>query len=220
MNTPSMTASPNNEKSKILLILPIAGIIVFVSLYVLAALQYPGGSQANSKSIGFSWMDNYFCNLLNQTAINGRPNQGQPIALVSLIVLALSLALFWWNFPKLLPINKTQTKIIRLSGVSSMIIACLLFTNLNHDLITNTASLFGLIAILNAMWVLFQNKQFSIFVFGLFNLLLVLVNNWLYYDPSLIKYLPLVQKISFASFLIWVCCINLSYHFTILKRKK
>jgi hypothetical protein len=215
-----MTASPKDEKSKILLLLPIAGIIVFVALYVLAALQYPGGSQANSKSIGFSWMDNYFCNLLNQTAINGRPNQGQPIALVSLMVLALSLGLFWWNFPKLLSINKTQTKIIRLSGVSSMIIACLLFTNLHHDLITNTASLFGLIAILTAMWVLYQNKQLYIFVFGLFNLLLVLVNNWLYYDPSLIKYLPLVQKISFAAVLIWIICINLNGFFAIGIEKK
>jgi hypothetical protein len=176
----------------------------------LAALQYPGGSQASPVSIGFSWMDNYFCNLLNQTAINGHPNKGQPLAIASLMVLALSLALFWWNFPKLLPLNKIQTQIIRVSGVGSMMIASLLFTNLNHDLITNTASLFGLIAILIAMWVLYQNKLMFIFVFGLFNLLLVLVNNWLYYDPSLIKYLALIQKISFAAVLIWIICIILN----------
>lgn len=215
-----MAASPNDEKSNIPLVLPIAGIMLFVALYILAALQYPGGSQANPVSNGFSWMDNYFCNLLNQTAINGHPNKGQPIAIASLMVLALSLALFWWNFPKILPLNKIQSQIIRLSGVGSMMIACLLFTNINHDLITNTASLFGLIAILIAMWILYQNKRMFIFVFGLFNLLLVIVNNWFYYDPSLIKYLPLIQKISFASFLIWVCCINLSSRFTILKGKK
>ena len=215
-----MATSPNDEKSNIPLVLPIAGILLFVTLYILAALQYPGGSQANPVSKGFSWMDNYFCNLLNQTAINGHPNKGQPIAIASLMVLALSLALFWWNFPKFLPLNKIQSQIIRLSGVGSMMIACLLFTNINHDLITNTASLFGLIAILIAMWVLYQNKRMFIFVFGLFNLLLVIVNNWFYYDPSLIKYLPLIQKISFASFLVWVCCINLGYRFTILKGKK
>lgn len=205
--------STNNTTSKYQSIIPIAGIIAFVSLYILASLQYPGGSQANPQSKGFSWMDNYFCNLLNQTAINGQANQGQPFALASLVVLALSLALFWWNFPNYLPLNKFQTKIIRTTGVSSMVIACLLFTNYNHDVITNTASLFGLIAILTSMWVLYQNKQMAIFVFGLFNLLLVVLNNWLYYDPILIKYLPLVQKISFVSVLIWIICININWFF-------
>lgn len=206
--------SPIKNNSKCPLIIPVVGIIAFVSLYILASWQYPGGSQANPESIGFSWMDNYFCNLLNQTAINGQVNLGQPYALASLVVLALSLALFWWSFPNYLPLSQFQTKIIRISGVSSMVIACFLFTKFNHDLITNTASLFGLIAILTSMWALYQNKLMGIFVFGLFNLVLVLINNWLYYDPSLIKYLPLVQKISFASILIWIIWINIYWFFS------
>ncbi|OYU56174.1 MAG: hypothetical protein CFE25_02715 [Chitinophagaceae bacterium BSSC1] len=208
-----IVVTPNNTTSKYPLILPIVGIIAFVSLYILASLQYPGGSQADPQSKGFSWMNNYFCNLLNQTAINGQTNQGQTFALASLVVLAISLALFWWSFPNYLPLSQIQTKIIRITGVSSMVMACLLFTNINHDVITNTASLFGLIAILTSMWALYQNKQMAIFVFGLFNLLLVLLNNWFYYDPSLIKYLPLVQKISFASVLIWMIWINLNWFF-------
>jgi hypothetical protein len=208
-----IVVTPNNTTSKYPLILPIVGIIAFVSLYILASLQYPGGSQADPQSKGFSWMNNYFCNLLNQTAINGQTNQGQTFALASLVVLAISLALFWWSFPNYLPLSQIQTKIIRITGVISMVMACLLFTNINHDVITNTASLFGLIAILTSMWALYQNKQMAIFVFGLFNLLLVLLNNWFYYDPSLIKYLPLVQKISFASVLIWMIWINLNWFF-------
>ena len=170
-----------------------------------------GGSQADQQSMGFSWMNNYFCNLLNETAINGKPNLGQPFALASLLVLALSLALFWWSFPNYLPVSQIQTRMIRITGVSSMVMAFLLFTNINHDLITNTASLFGLIAILTSMWALYQNRQMAIFVFGLCNLVLVLINNWLYYDAGLIKYLPLVQKISFASVLIWFIWINLNW---------
>lgn len=202
---------PTVESNKFQLVLPIVGIIVFVTLYILASLQYPGGSQADPASKGFSWMNNYFCNLLNETAINGKPNLGQPFALASLIILALSLALFWWSLPNYLPLSQFQSKLIRITGVSSMITACLLFTKFNHDLITNTASLFGLIAILTSMWALYQHKLMTIFIFGLFNLLLVLINNWLYYDPSLIKYLPLVQKISFASVLIWMICININW---------
>jgi len=215
-----MAAFLHDEKTKLALILPIIGIIVFVVLYFFAASQYPGGSQANPASSGFSWMDNYFCNLLNQTAINGQANQGQPIALASLAILALSLALFWWSFPNYLPLNQSQTKIIRITGVSSMVIACLLFTKFNHDLITNSASLFGLIAILTGMRALYQNKRMAIFVFGLFNLVLVLLNNWLYYDPSLIQYLPLVQKVTFAAVLCWIICINLNWFFAIGIEKK
>ncbi len=207
------TNKPTHRKRKLQLILPIAGILVFVLLYILASLHYPGGSQADPQSKGFSWINNYFCNLLNQTAINGHANLGQPFALASLIVLALSLALFWWSFPNYLPLSKFKTRIIRITGVSSMIIACFLFTKINHDLITNTASLFGLIAILTSMWALYQNKLMAIFVFGLFNLVLVFINNWLYYDPSLIKYLPLVQKISFASVLTWIIWINIHWFF-------
>lgn len=206
--------TPNKTSNKYPLIIPIVGIIAFVSLYILASWQYPGGSQADLQSIGFSWMNNYFCNLLNETAINGKPNLGQPFALASLVVLAISLALFWWSFPNYLPLSQVQTKIIRITGVSSMIMACFLFTKFNHDLITNTASLFGLIAILTSMWALYQQKLMGIFVFGLFNLFLVLINNWLYYDPSLIKYLPLVQKISFASVLFWIIWINLNWFFS------
>lgn len=206
--------TPNKNNSKYPLILPILGIVVFVLLYIKASWYYPGGSQADPQSIGFSWMNNYFCNLLNETAINGKPNLGQPFALASLIVLALSLALFWWSFPNYLPLSQIQSKMIRITGVSSMLTACFLFTKFNHDLITNTASLFGLIAILTSMRALYQHKLMTIFIFGLFNLLLVLLNNCLYYDPSLIKYLPLVQKISFASVLIWMICINLNWFFT------
>ena len=115
---------PRVGNNKCQLFLPIAGIMAFALLYVLASLQYPGGSQTDPQSMGFSWMNNYFCNLLNKTAINGKPNLGQPFALASLLVLALSLGLFWWSFPQYLPLSQFQTRMIRITGVSSMVIAC------------------------------------------------------------------------------------------------
>jgi len=35
------------------------------------------------------------------------------------------------------------------------------------------------------------------------------LNNLFYYNPELIRYLPLVQKISFAAFLIWFFLISM-----------
>jgi hypothetical protein len=85
----------------------------------------------------------------------------------------------------------------------------LLFTKLDHDFITNLASLFGLIAMTGTLFGLHKNGWKMLYYFGLLNLILVGVNNVLYYNKELILYLPLVQKITFASFLIWICCINI-----------
>lgn len=89
-----------------------------------------------------------------------------------------------------------------------MTITLLLFTNINHDLITNLASSFGAIATIGTFTGLYKNKWFGLFAFGLLNILFAGLNNLCYYDKELIVYLPVIQKITFATFLIWVCCIT------------
>lgn len=201
-----------------LLIIPIIGIVAFLALYILAALLYPGGSQAFPKALSYSWEHNFFCTLLNETAINGQPNKGQIFAIMSLIFLAISLTNFYWNFHKQYPLSKLLSNLIQYTGLVSMGFACLLLTNLNHDFITNLASVFGLIATIGVILALYQNKKQGLFVFGLFNLFLVVLNNWFYYHVDLMEYLPPIQKFSFASVLIWVIAINLTCYFTDSKK--
>jgi len=38
---------------------------------------------------------------------------------------------------------------------------------------------------------------------------MILLNSFLYYNKDLISYLPIVQKVTFASFLSWIISINL-----------
>src|SRR5829696_8591889 len=80
------------------LLWPLAGIMLFVILYIFAAILYPGGSQADKRSIGFSWLNNYWCNLVNEKAINGQVNIAQPLAIFAMFILGLSLAVFWYQF--------------------------------------------------------------------------------------------------------------------------
>jgi hypothetical protein len=201
-----------------LLIIPIVGITAFLAFYILAALLYPGGSQAYPNALSYSWEHNFFCTLLNETAINGQANKGQIFAIMSLIFLAISMANFYWTFPKQYSLSKLLSKLIQYTGLISMGFACLLLTNLDHDFITNLASVFGLIATIGTILALYQLKKQGLFVFGLLNLLLVVLNNWFYYHADLIVYLPLIQKISFASVLIWVIAINLTCYFTNTKK--
>jgi len=67
---------------------PIIGILLFTLCYLVAALLYPGGSQANKTSIGFTWINNYWCNLLNDTAMNGQPNPARPMAIAGMFFYA------------------------------------------------------------------------------------------------------------------------------------
>jgi hypothetical protein len=197
----------SNKAKAILMLTPVFGTIIFVVLYVIGTLLYPGGSQVDAKAVGFSWINNYWCNLLNEHAINGEVNPAKPFAIAGMYVLCLTLALFWFLFPGHIRLDKKLMLVIQISGILAMTIASFLFANINHDWVTNLASVFGLIATIGTFIGLYKTKWFGLFAFGLFNLLLVGLNNYVYYTKGLIVYLPVIQKISFASFLIWVCCI-------------
>ncbi len=198
-----------SKQHNIWLLTPVFGTLVFVLLYIAATLLYPGGSQVDKNSTGFDWFNNYWCNLLNKYAINGQHNPARPVAITGLLVLCLALTTFWFLFSRHSHSGKVPGLIIRLFGTFAMIISLFLFTNMNHDLVTNLASGFGLIATVTVLIVLYKMKWYGLLIFGIFNLLLVSGNNYLYYHEELIVYLPVVQKVSFAAFLLWVCCITI-----------
>jgi len=201
-----------NKAKNIWVLIPICGAIIFFVLYVVATLLYPGGSQVDKNSIGFSWVNNYWCNLLNDRSINGQPNPAKPVAMTGMFILCLTLAFFWFLFPRHIYLNNKLKLSIQISGILAMSIAFLLFTNIKHDLVINLASTFGLIATVGTFIGLYKIKWFGLFAFGLLNILLVALNNYFYYTKELIVYLPVIQKISFSTFLIWICCIDINLY--------
>lgn len=214
-----MTKQLDKPKS-IYILIPILGTGIFLLLYIIATLLYPGGSQVDKNSIGFSWINNYWCNLLNKNAINGQFNPAKPVALTGMFILCLTLTFFWFIFSKLVNVGKFLKLVIPISGALAMIVAFFLFTGINHDIITNLASSFGAIATVGIFIGLYKNNWRRLFFFGLFNILMVALNNYVYYNKDLIVYLPLVQKITFAAFLLWICCIDVNlYHYQAVKGK-
>jgi hypothetical protein len=201
----------NNTKPAYWLLAPVLGSIVFAILYLTAASLYPGGSQADAHSKGFSWINNYWCNLLNEKAINSAPNTGRPFALAGMGVLCFTLAIFWFVFPKYASAGITWNRVIPVAGAGSMFTALFLFTSY-HDAVTNIAGGLGLVALTGTYIGLYKSKLTGLLWFGAANLLLVILNNYVYRTRGLISYLPLIQKISFASFLIWICCICISFY--------
>ncbi len=200
---------------------PIFGVLFFIILYFVATFFYPGGSQIDENSIGFSWIDNYWCNLLNETTINGQLNPAKPIAITGMLVLSLSLSFFGFLFTQHTSLDKTTKVTIQITGCISLITSFFLITDIDHDLITNLASAFGITAIIGIFIGLYKIRWHSLFLFGFLNILLVGLNNYVYYDKRLIVHLPLIQKVTFAVFLTWICCIDLKlYQLIIVNNKK
>jgi hypothetical protein len=177
-------------------------------MYFIATLHYPGGSQIDKTAKGFSWTQNYGCNLLNENAINGQYNTARPFALGAMVILSITLALFWYIFPQQADLKRNSRMTIQVSGLLSMLIASLLFTDY-HDMVINIASFFGLIATIGTFVALYKLNWTGLFWVGMFNLVLFAMNNILYYGEGLRFYLPVVQKITFLYFLFWISAIQI-----------
>jgi hypothetical protein len=149
--------------------LPILGTLLFAVLYIVATTSYPGGSQANKNAIGFSWRNNYWCNLLNDNAINGQLNPAKPVVITAMVVLCLTLTCFWFLFPIQIKADKNLRLVIQISGTLAMTIALFLFTNINHNLVINLASASGLIATAGSFVSLYRKQWFGLFAFGFIN---------------------------------------------------
>jgi len=207
-----------NNISRFWILTPFIGIILFLVLYVTATRYYPGGSQADHYAAGFSWINNYWCNLLNENAINGQANHARPIALLASGVLALSLVIFWINFSIYSGFNKLARTVIQASGIMSMALAIFLFSSY-HDMVVNLATVAGLIPLTATFIGLFRLQWKILYWMGLFSLVLVALNSVLYYG-GMLRFLPLVQKFSFLYFLCWFCLIIFRMNFDVERRAK
>lgn len=192
---------------RIAILTPLFGCCLFILLYIIAAVLYPGGSDANKQSRGFSVWHNYWCELLSLRAGNGEYNPGSIVAIWAMGVLCVSLAIFWWIVPRLFPPNPWYRILIAYAGIGSMAITSFISSK-NHDLIINLASIPGIIALLTTFIALYKHGWYKLFVFGSFCLLLIGANNYIYYTGNWLYVLPVLQKITFLLVMTWMGIIT------------
>jgi hypothetical protein len=203
---------PTNKSNSRWVLIPVWGMLLFIILYFVAALLFPGGSDFNKSATGFSWRHNYWCELLARHAPNGQTNTARPVAISAMIILAVSLILFWFTIPRLFKNKITGGKLIRFAGIGSMLATPLLLTGF-HDPVINIAALLGCIAIIGLLINLFRHKMYLLFGMGILCLLLCVLNNYVYYTKSLLHYLPVIQKITFFIFLSWFAMLTVTQYY-------
>ncbi len=186
---------------------PFLGITLFLLLFIYSATLYPGGSQADINSIGFDWINNYWCNLLNEKGMNGALNLARPYAITAMVILCLSLMVFFIQFAEAYSTNMWIRKMIQVAGILSMSFAILVFTK-KHDLMTNLSSFFGLFVVLGIIREIYNSELTGYKASGLCCIILLGLNNYIYYSEHLLEWLPILQKVSFLIVLSWVIGLN------------
>ena len=78
-----------------------------------------------------------------------------------------------------------------------------------HDMVMNIAGLLGCIAIAILVIKLRAEKLYSLFAHGILCIALCGLNNYIYYTGNFLYYLPVIQKITFLSFLLWFTLLSL-----------
>ncbi len=192
-----------NNKNRWWIRLSLFGIFIYILLFAGAASLYPGGSYEDKTAKGYSWLNNYWCDLLSEDAKNGMANTARPMAIAAWFVLCFSLSIFWYVLPEKFLITATHKKIIRFCGVVAMAIAAVLFTSL-HDEVIYLGGIFGFISLAGIFVALQKSKLYRFFYSGIICALLIAINYYIVLTETQIALLPLIQKITFAVILLWI----------------
>lgn len=188
-------------------LLPTFGILIFIALYIYSASIYPGGSPMEPNSVGYDWLNNLWCNLMSETAINGDKNPASQVSILAAVVLGFSMIVFFFQFAKYFVKNRIISIVIKTTGVLSMLSATLIFTKY-HDIMTTVLSVCGLFGILSILRTLHLNRMTFFEVIGIGCLIVIALNNFFYYRVELNEYLPIVQLIDFVLVLGWTIALN------------
>ena len=182
------------------------GITVALLLLFVATLQYPGGSQYSSNSVGYDWQNNYISNLFSPKAVNGLSNTSRPWAICGMLLLCASFTIFFISFSKKIP-SKLSADIIKYCGIGAMVFAFLAVTPF-HDAGVTIASILIVISMFYIMVFVFTTKLHLLKILCTVCLLVSYCCNYMYYSRYHLDFLPIMQKIDLLIALVWVLCLQ------------
>lgn len=196
---------------RMIILLSLAGMLLFVIFYIIAAVNYPGGSYASFEQIGFSIKHNYLCDLLDANGVNGDHNNGNVYARIALGFLCLSVIIVWYYLPKLFAAKSKNQIVMSSAGVLAMITTFFLASG-GHDIVVRIAGIFGLITLVTCLIELYRYKHYLLFALGIVCLIQFLANYYIYESGQLILALPAIQKFTFISFILWFVILDLAIY--------
>jgi hypothetical protein len=175
-----------------------------VCTYALSAWYYPGGHHWDHDALGFHWLHNYGCDLLDPFTHSLRFHSTFWLARVGLLGLLIGLGIFFISLPwPTHPQWRVVMIAIKSTGLISMISAGLMFSPW-HDASVIVAFCFLLISIsgLAVLYGLNQSKSVMLRLLPAYGVGCLCFLMWI--TQTYLMWVPLLQKIAVAFFLYWV----------------
>ena len=198
----------NKFSSKYFSYFPIFGLGLYVIIFTIAVLDYPGGSDNYpNATTGYSFFHNFLSDAMNPITQGGALNEARFMAVISHLILSLSMISFFYILPKIFDVKNKNTKLITVFGMASMIALMFMYTEY-HDLIVTITGVLGAIALIPFFIELrsFKNKGLKRIAYLCYTLSIIV---FLIFETKIgIYYLPIIQKITFFAdsyWVIWSC---------------
>lgn len=172
--------------------LTLIGSGVALLLLLISTFYYPGGSQADAHSVGFSWQHNYVSNLLRATAVNGEKNSAQPWAIAGLCVLCLVMAVSFVRFSEKIH-DKGAAKVIKYAGIGAMFVTTFAATPLHDLAIPVACTLLPLTLFYITIFVL-KSRLRGFKIFAPICLVVFYASLLVYTTRTAVEWLPILQK--------------------------
>ena len=194
---------------KYLPFIPIVGILAYVVVFVIAASGYPGGSvNIPNDTSGYSFFHNFLCDVMNPITQGGVLNHARSLAIVSHLILSVTMMAFFYILPDIFPEKNRNTQLVRVFGVLTMFGFVFMYTEYHDSIVTLTAIL-GTIALIPFFIEVLKYpnnglRQLAFFCYSLsFVVFFIFVSKLGFY------YLPFLQKITFIIDAWWVVWVSL-----------
>jgi hypothetical protein len=180
--------------------LPLIGLLIGLSLLIVATTFYPGGSQQDVNSVGFDWKNNYLCNLFFEKAMNGSANGSRSWAIAGWFIICLSFALFFIDFSAKMALKSAAT-VVRYSGIAAMTAYFLVVTPF-HDMMVTIGLALSLVTLFYIIVCLFKSRLTFLKILSIACILTGYWSAYIYYTRNHIGILPVMQKITMLGLII------------------
>jgi len=193
---------------------PILGMGLYLVVFTLAAMDYPGGSENVPSAMGYSFFHNFLCDVMNPITQGGLYNSARSLATVSHLILSATMISFFYLLPEIFSWNNRNTKIIRYVGMFTMTVFIFMYTSFHDHIVTATGILgtFALIPFFIEMKK-FPKGYLKNLAYTCFALSIVVF--FIFETKIGYYYLPFLQKITFVFDAWWVIWVSL-----IVQKKK
>lgn len=189
--------------------LPTVGLGLYLIIFTIAADGYSGGSINVPNAIGYSFFDNFLCDVMTRYTKGGTENGARNLAILAHCILSFTMIFFFYLLPDIFDYKNRNTFLTRFFGVLTMTVFIFMFTSY-HDLIVTLTAILGTIALIPFFIELqhYPNKRFKQLAYLCF--ILSIIVYFIFQTKIGFHYLPFLQKITFiidAWWVVWVSFI-------------